>query len=793
VPFVLALVAYLTYWIVAGRLVGGTAERGLAAAIMTSAHIVTVQVMLGLIHRLTGLSLAVASLILLALVLGIMVKVGLPPFGLPDRFSARGLAHGLGFVAVGLCLLGAAFLIPPYGWDSLTYHITHIVNYAKTGSLDLMPFPGRNTFYPQVAEFHLLWVLLMGGKGALFSLNAALIPFAFLGAIGVLCSARHLGFGRGARAAAWVYLSTPLVLIQSVSCYVDAAAAGYYMACLAFVLGHLKAPGKSRLALAALSLGLLLGTKMSFLYFALPLPLLLIFGARRDGAFRAAERSALRGMIPILLILIYLGPGFALTRNLSITGNPLYPSHVKVAGMTLFEGPREIERGEVQQSWFVNSTNGWLTYPFHETGPGGLGYSLENGFGPQFAAGLILWPFALAAAWRGRSRAFFWTLLAVPTMIFMWFTVHPFREPRYLVQCCGVLALVWAWLCSESKTAARRAATVLAGACVVFSLAATLPRIHPLESKLMKLKSADRPSYLYANDYGDEASAWDWFSGVTEEEGGAVVALNYTELMSPLFGWHLQNTLTHVSVGYGPYVNIDYAADYWEWRDLLKKKGVGYFYAYTPAWAGVKFPEAEWARDHPEDFKLVNSFGEAVHIYKTTLEGRNPEGVRGYMIPVTLELEGLNESRAWRLVYAKEAQATVGQGPGCLSLFWMFPSRENNYFEVLSYVGPADWSDFTRLQFWVSGWRQGDLLFVYLKTPGERDFARYGLSPIAGHSSIDVDLRQPDGSSEAFTLRNVTTMHLVIDDFPDGTPGAGSACVGGFQLVSPGPERSDVR
>jgi hypothetical protein len=571
---------------------------------------------------------------------------------------------------------------------------------------------------------------------------------------------------------------------------VDAAAAAYYLACLAFILGYLKRPAKARLALAALSLGLLLGTKLSFLYFALPLLLVVIFGARRDPAFREGERKAFGGMIPVVLLLIYMGPGFALTRNLILTGNPLYPSHVKVAGVTIFEGPREVEHGEVQQGWFVDSTKDWLKYPFHESAFGGIGYSLENGFGPQFAAGLVLWPFAVVAAWRGRRRALFWTLFAIPIMVILWFTVHLYREPRYLVQCCGITALVWAWLCNGDRAAVRTVATALAAVCVAFSLGAALPRLHPLQSEIMKRERGERRAYLYGKDYEAESGAWDWLSETTDREGGAVVALNYGELISPLFGWNLQNTVVHVSVGYGPYKNIDHAVDYWEWRELLRKKEVGYLYAYTPSWAGPLFTEAEWAKEHPEDFRLVKEFGEAVRIYKTTFEGRRPDGVHGYPLPVTLRMDGLDDSRAWRLVYSQGAKASVGQGDGCLALDWRFPSRENNYFEVLSYVGPSDWSAFTRMRFRVTGWREGDLLFVYLKTPSETEFCRYRLSPTAGRSSIVIDLGDAERASNAFTLRNVTTMHLVIDDFPDGTPGEGSACIGGFQLESPGGARS---
>jgi hypothetical protein len=792
-PFALGTVAYLTYWFVSGKMFHKPAERALAAAVMTSSHIATLQVLLGLFHKLSGGNLVVAHSVALALVWAVTAAIGIPSAGMPRRLSIRGTVHVLGFAAVALCLLGGALLLPPYGWDSLTYHVTHIVNYAKTGALDVMPLPGRNTFYPQVVELHMLWTLLLGGKWALFKLNAALIPFAFLGALGVFNAARHLGFEKGARAASWLYIATPVVLVQSASCYVDAAASGYYMACMAFVLGYLKAPGKGRLAMAALSLGLLLGTKMSFLYFSLPLVLLAAFGTVRGSAFRQGERRALGGMIPIVLLLVYMGPGFALTRNLILTGNPLYPSRVRAAGMTLFEGPREIEHGSAQQGWFVDSTAGWLKYPFNETFSGDLVYTLESGFGPQFGAALLLWPFAACAAVRGRRRAFFWTLMALPLMVFLWFTVHLYREPRYLVQCCGVTALIWAWLCGDESAAVRRAAYGTALVCVFFSLGSTLPRLHPLQGDLIKLESGTRASYLYAHDYGGAARAWDWLSEVTSREGGAVVALNYTELVSPLFGWNLQNTVTHVSVGYGPYEHIDFAEDYQEWRGLLREKNVDYFYAYTPAWAGGVFPEADWARDHPEDFKRVRSFGEEVTVYETAFEDRRLEGVRGYPIPVTLEMNGLNDGRAWRLVYTEGAEASLGQGDDCLALDWEFPSKENNYFEVLSYVGPADWTDFTQLRFRVSDWREGDLLFVYLKTPGEGDFCRYRLSPRAGWSVIEIDLREPDEASDAFTLRNVTTMHLVVDDCPDGTPGAGSTCVGGFRLVSPGHARSTSR
>ncbi len=617
--------------------------RLLTTLVATSAVVVVLEVGLGMAGALAGRPLAISACAAAALLVGsfLLLRARRPALALaPPWFPAiarptpPGLLLGGLTAAAHLWLLFVGALVPPYGWDTLGYHLTDVFRLAQARSLAMVPDPSHSFFYPQAGELHGLWPYLLSGAGARSwrVVGLGLLPLSLTAGVAARAAAEALGARRG---LPWIVpgvMLAPVVMIQPLAGYVDVAFAAFLLASYAYAILAAVEGRPRHVALACLAGGLALGVKISFLYFGLPV-LLLLAAPRARAAI--AGRTPLRTLARVLglALLLALGGGYWYARNAIATGNPFYPHHVRLAGLTLFAGPTEIWR-TAQQSWFVRSAWGWLFYPLRETFFGKPAYSVENGFGPQFAAGLVATVAGIALAARAGHGIRVRALLALPLTVLLWLAVNPTPEPRYAIACCGyallALAIVAEHLGGERGEDARpeagrpmRLVRAAMAAAVLFSaLGGAASAVPDLGVVLNRWRAGTwTPEAIYPLVYGPAGRAFNWIS----ENGAPGRTVTYTNanFVAPLYGWHDRNRVVYAATEErapeGPYPR---AATYEAWREFLRRERVDWIVVWIPWW-GEKWPvRAEaWIGSHPADFAVVADFEGRARVYRPVFSG----------------------------------------------------------------------------------------------------------------------------------------------------------------------------
>ena len=265
--------------------------------------------------------------------------------------------------AVLASLLRFAFLIwalPPFVWDSLTYHLTNVAHWTQVGKIELFDTPILRIYTPANYEVLATWFTVFLHHDAV--VEAAGIPAYLLATTAVYASARSLGCSRPASwMGAMAYASTPALLLATTGTKNDPHIAAYYLTCLALLLdlaGKRRAvdPRQSLSSLFLLAVTLLLaaGTKA---YIAHLLPGLAAIALLSPGFRRtlphwrervAAARQGWHSLdawtkrcLMLLLSGAVLLGGYWNVRNWALTGNPFYPYGVNIAGARIFnEGER---------------------------------------------------------------------------------------------------------------------------------------------------------------------------------------------------------------------------------------------------------------------------------------------------------------------------------------------------------------------------------------------------------------------------------------------------------------------
>ncbi len=812
VPVLLTAALFAAFWPWTAILDRRPTVRLLAALVAVSTAIVLLQLALGAVDALSPAALRASSLALAALLLGALAVPGwrrtvapvLPFGGVLRRPTPVGIALGaLTLAAYGwLCFVGT--LVPPYGWDSLVYHLTDVFHLARSHSLARFAFfsPGGPAFYfPQVGEMHAAWAYILSGAGAESWRVAGfgLIPLALTTGVAARATAEALGLRAG---LSWIVpgvMLAPVVAAQPLALYVDVALAAFVLAATAFAALAAAQGRFAHLALAALSAGLAMGVKVSFLYFSATIVVVLanrhVWRLLTGGRWwRAVAR------VTLAAALFALPCAFWYLRNLLDTGNPLYPFHVKVAGATLFSGPVEVFIPP-QWRWFVSSRLGWLAYPFHETFFGKTQYSLENGFGPQFAAGLLA-TLVMAVTAGARRR---WTelrvLLALPVTLALWIAVNPGQEPRYIIAACGVAmvglaALAEQWPAGAPRLGgtepaqspeARWSFVVLEAAVVValvFSALGAAVASAPEQGRVLASwrRGSWKPTDYYRVEYGTAGDAMNWLS----ERGAGRLTVCYTNatFIAPYFGWHNSNRVVFAAtpddlrLGSMPRVG-----SYREWRAFLRAEGVDIVVVWLPWWGEtMRDVKRDWIASHPEDFALVEDFGGRAKVYRPIF----PAAGAGEEAPAgSASLWRLDLPEAWTLEYATGTKTEVAADPaGGLRLNYQFLTPNNDYCDWRAEVSDLDWSAFPAFSFDLDAAPQATWLILYLKDRDPQQACRFrvDLRQAAHGGRVTLDLARPEWRTEAFVLSHVAEMHLVLDDINDSDAFAGSLRIAGFRL-----------
>ena len=242
----------------------------------------------------------------------------------------------LAVVAVVAALL--LFMVP-YGathapltqYDSLSYHLYFPARWLQDHRLSIIPTPFSDeaqAYAPINGELFFLWLMVPFHGDVLARIGQ--LPFGLLGAVTMYALARRLGAGRepATYPALFFLLSRPVVE-QMVGANVDLVCASMFLSALYFGVMAVDRGRPADWALWGVSAGLFVGSKYVALVYT---PLLLIFPLA--GLWRAGRMQHLAWALPGLAV--FALPWYA--RNWIVTGSPIYPASLIVAGVTIAEG-----------------------------------------------------------------------------------------------------------------------------------------------------------------------------------------------------------------------------------------------------------------------------------------------------------------------------------------------------------------------------------------------------------------------------------------------------------------------
>ena len=367
VPFLLANVAVATgaaSGVAALRLRGGL-DRALGFAILVLAQIVATLLVAGaLVHRLeTGVVLSVAGGLAAALVVVWSVTGGrvrrsatrhrrveptLPKGWHRARRHPWECTVGL-LAAVALAWRTfVAYVLPPYDYDGMWYHLTTVAGWLQTGDFSRDPLNLWSAVFPANGELVFAWPVLLTGNDTW--VNGVQVGFVVLGAVAVAGLARLVGATTPLAAVAGaLFALTPVVLAQATTNYVDVAIASTFLASLYFVVRFAQAgdgsvplpttrPATVLLLPAGLAGGFALGTKGAGIVYVGALAGVLVVGlamhrVRRGTSWRAVMVAVASFAVPVLAV-----GGFWYARNLVDHDNPLYPVKVELLGRDVLPG-----------------------------------------------------------------------------------------------------------------------------------------------------------------------------------------------------------------------------------------------------------------------------------------------------------------------------------------------------------------------------------------------------------------------------------------------------------------------
>ncbi len=557
------------------------------------------------------------------------------------------------------------------GWDNLNYHFTFPVEWLKSGKLvcpiSIFGDPSVS-YYPLNGSLFYFWFIFPLKN--VFLANVGQYPFFVFAFLAVYSLARKLDLSpRYAFIAACLFCLIPNYFKQLKIAYIDIMDAALFMFTLNFLFEARKSLSLKSLFLAALSCGLLFGTKTT----VIPLVLLLLLGMGLVCFLSLRQR-----IWPALAICagaLFVFGGYAYIHNFITTGNPLYPLNFEVFGFTVFKG--------------VIDSSVYKTGIF----PGDFGLRkllFSEGLGVQTV--LFVFPVVLLSPvlsfWKiGKKGAvdyFKRYLFILPVLIYLVFRfVYPMANVRY-VYCLFAVSLIIAFyvlerfpkirwfvlavscICALASLAeiAKRRELVLA-LFVVLAVYFTLPLAAGFFKRITRLKvivlfavtvlflvfaqnvfvKNEYSSYVnmtrYSGFWPDAAEAWKW---VNENTKGENIAYTGRPTPFPLYGEGFKNNVLYISVNgvepamlqYFPKSNYTWGykdgiwitdfesennyrgrADYDTWMKNLRNSDIGMLFVYSGlSEQGVVYPlEDQWALVHPDKFKPVFS-NNTIRIYR---------------------------------------------------------------------------------------------------------------------------------------------------------------------------------
>jgi hypothetical protein len=315
---------------------------------------------LGLVGLLTPGMITLAALLLSAgLWLASMRRPSTEPSAHTTTADRLAIWGGLLFVAgyAGAFILNQRYL-PPQANDALTYHLPAAVQWLQTHRLGLYQtwfYNPANTYSPLAGSMFIAWLIAPMGNDVLARfVEAGPLLLIYLAMLELM---RRMGAGTAVAAllAVAACISRPM-LSQVVLAKDDLFLAAFFIVLVVQVLRPVSRSPRS-VWRAGIAAGLLLATKYTAL-FSLPLLLLLV-----DAPWRVAGWRWRHWLAAGAALMLLAGPWY--WRNWLLTGNPLYPTDVRLAGVTLFDGMFTALRSDRLEGtrWWGVLTRGYYGLP----------------------------------------------------------------------------------------------------------------------------------------------------------------------------------------------------------------------------------------------------------------------------------------------------------------------------------------------------------------------------------------------------------------------------------------------
>ncbi len=529
---------------------------------------------------------------------------------------------------------------PIWDYDAIAYHLPFTAKFLQTGSIIAPyfgPLSGPIGYYPANLEMLSAHVLAFGLPDAY--LNAVNIIFAVFLVVALWLIGRELAVPRAVSAlTALAFVTVPVMFRQIGTTKVDIPFTFLFAALIFFLIRYLKRQYLSDLVFFSAAAGLFIGMR----YLGVPyliLPALALFASLIVQFARSTtRRQALVHLAVGLMILVALG-GFWYIRNFALTGNPVFPTPVRLGGFTLFEGLRS-DFGAELSSLSLLAQAGQLNKTM-------LVREFFNETGVLFAALAVFLPMLLIAfglSWRDQRlerRVLFGSLLVAVPIYFFFYVASPFTAihfhqniryalPALFIGTLAVMATVRA--AAPSRLLKWYAAAVLAAA-IFFNL--RLLWVYPQPTFILGATPGaahghGEEFYRRLNTYyGGSTPALNAMTWADEHlPAQAKVAYGGFDFHYPLYGPASRREVDYVitrpcvrcnfhdlkSVGGNIFAEPSQTA----WLENLRQYGKEYYVFFNQFHYAE--PEENWLKQMPNRFELLYD-REGAYIYRIMSNG----------------------------------------------------------------------------------------------------------------------------------------------------------------------------
>lgn len=225
------------------------------------------------------------------------------------------------------------FVLPPYSWDSMAYHLPNLVDYIQNGKIYISEKLIWSNCYPKNIEMLNLWQLSYFKNGITLALTQYSITI--LGSISIYGILNQLRIQeKYSLLGSIFYLSTPIILSQMSTTYIDTALCSIFVMCIYFLIISYHSNFDQNIIYLSLGLGVLLGIKYSsigyYIIFMFFIFLLLIKSGK-------GLPNLAKIMLKIFIISMSIGSVWYII-NLIKFKNPVYPFEIKVLNNVIFAG-----------------------------------------------------------------------------------------------------------------------------------------------------------------------------------------------------------------------------------------------------------------------------------------------------------------------------------------------------------------------------------------------------------------------------------------------------------------------